>query len=167
MSAKSMCTRSDQANVSRQTYVALGSNKGERTEYLNEAITHVQDLGVKELVASSFMETAPVDMQDDSGPFLNAAIAFKCEWSPGELLKSLQRIEIEMGRPREHQYHVARVVDLDLIAVGDLVLSEVDLVLPHPRAHERDFVLAPLAEIAPDLILPGQTLTVSRLLSAL
>lgn len=150
-----------------QVYVGLGSNQGTRADHLDEAVRRLQPLGFDEFRVSAYFETAPFDMRDDSGPFLNAAVSFMSRHGPRELLTALLHIERDMGRPKGHGFHVARIIDLDLIAVDDVVMCEEDLVLPHPRAHERDFVLMPLAEIAPDLRLPGQARTVRELLAAL
>ncbi|MEM7364875.1 MAG: 2-amino-4-hydroxy-6-hydroxymethyldihydropteridine diphosphokinase [Pseudomonadota bacterium] len=162
-----MSTEIKSTNQPGPVYIALGSNKGDRRAHLDVAVRRLSMLGTEPVIVSSYRETAPIDMADDSGPFLNAAVCLTSSLEPLELLQALQDIEAAMGRPSTHAHHVARTIDLDLIAVGDIVYSDERLVLPHPRAHLRVFVLEPLAEIAPDLRLPGQTLTVAHLLGAI
>ncbi len=87
--------------------------------------------------------------------------------TPESLLEKLQALEIEFGRRRKHVLNEPRPLDLDLIAFGAEIRATSALILPHPRAHQRRFVLAPLAEIAPELVLPGQTRTVRELLASL
>lgn len=87
--------------------------------------------------------------------------------TPESLLGELQSLEYELGRVRSDIPNEARALDLDLLTFGDMELLSEDLVLPHPRAHQRGFVLAPLAELAPDLVLPGQVRSVTELLKDL
>ena len=162
-----MSTESKSINQPNAVYIALGSNKGNRRAHLDAAVRQLSPLGTDPVIVSSYRETAPIDMADKSGPFLNAAACLTSSLEPLELLHALQAIETAMGRPSTHAHHVARTIDLDLIAVGDIVHSDERLILPHPRAQLRAFVLEPLAEIAPDLRLPGQTRTVAHLLGAM
>ena len=148
----------------RLTAVALGSNQGERETHLRYAIARLGNL-LTELVVSSFIETAP-----EGGPpqraFLNAAVVGGSSTLPTVLLKELLSIEEERGR--ERPFHDApRTLDLDLILVGDLVVRQPALAIPHPRFRERRFVLEPLASIAPDLIDPVTNLTILDLLTKL
>ena len=149
--------------------IALGSNLGDRLAALQFARTAVLDTeGVGgPLLYSSLYETEPVDSAEDSGAFLNAAIEVDFEGDPSQLLLALQSIETGMGRPQHREVNAPRVVDLDILYIGNLTSSVPRLVIPHPRLHLRRFVLQPLADIRPDLILPRQSQTVAELLSEL
>ena len=149
--------------------IAIGSNLGDARENVMKAIRHLQEFSLEPLLKSSLWQTTPVDCPPGSPPFINAAVGltpFPGE-TPESLLEKLQQLEKEFGRLPKKSLNEARPLDLDLIAFGDATLVSEKLILPHPRAHERRFVLQPLAEIAPELILPGQTKTVTELLNSL
>ncbi len=149
--------------------VALGSNLGNTRENLFRAILQLGDLSDGPVLKSSLWQTTPVDCPPDSPSFLNAVIGLvpqKGE-TPETLFAKLQELEKKNGRQPKKILNEARPLDLDLIAFGDEIRSSPQLTLPHPRAHQRRFVLAPLVEIAPGLILPGQTKTVAQLLAGL
>jgi 2-amino-4-hydroxy-6-hydroxymethyldihydropteridine diphosphokinase len=129
--------------------IALGSNLGNRRQNLTIAVDRLGRLALGELLCSSFYETAPVAMMD-AGDFINAAVTFETDLSPEGLLSALKVIEVDMGRPADHGRNTERVIDLDIILFGDRVINHPGLIIPHPRAHVRDFVLLPLLEIAPD-----------------
>ena len=114
---------------------------------------------------SSRHDTAPVDVVGEQPTYLNAAVVGRTDRAPHELLRELQQIEADRGRERPYA-NAPRTLDLDLILVGDVVLDEPGLVLPHPRFRERRFVLEPLAAVAPDLRDPVSGKTVAELLSA-
>ena len=99
-----------------------------------------------------------------AGKFLNAIIEFNYGGSGPELLKSLREIEEALGRPADHPRNRSRTIDIDLLYQGDSRIATADLQLPHPRMHKREFVLQPLIDIRPDLVLPGQTQTARELL---
>ena len=149
--------------------VALGSNLGNSREILLAAMTHLQKFSDAPILKSSLWETTPVDCPPDSPKFLNAVIGFIPQ--PGEtpetLLKKLQDLEKVFGRAPKKIFNEPRPLDLDLIAFGNETRNSPELILPHPRAHLRRFVLQPLSEIAPELILPGQEKTVAQLLAEL
>jgi len=132
--------------------IALGSNMGDTNSHLHHAID-VLGKSIDIRAVSSFYKTAPVGgpKQDD---FLNAVIVGESEMDPLDLLVEMQEIEVLAGRTREVHWG-PRTLDLDLIACGDLVIQEPHLELPHPRAHERSFVLEPWFEIDPDGTLAG------------
>jgi 2-amino-4-hydroxy-6-hydroxymethyldihydropteridine diphosphokinase len=134
-------------------YVGLGSNLGEREEYLRAALTRMeQELGP--LRCSSFRETDPVGVKDQP-KFVNAVAEVRTELPPRELLELLVAIERELGRDRSKERRWGpRLIDLDLLLYGDEVIDEPGLTIPHPRLAERRFVLEPLHELAPDLMLP-------------
>lgn len=149
----------------RGAYIALGSNLGDRRRILREAIEKLAPLSVSAPVVSSFWRTAPVDCPPGSPDFLNAVVRIEppATTTPETLLEALLVLEREFGRQPKKVLNEARPLDLDLIAFGETRMETPALTLPHPRAHQRAFVLAPLAEIEPGLILPGQTETVAAL----
>ena len=150
-------------------FIALGSNLGNSREVIRRAMERLQELSDEPLLKSSRWETTPVDCPAGSPMFVNAVAGLRPR--PGEtpetLIGKLQLLEKEFGRQPKKVLNEARALDLDLIAFGMETRATEGLVLPHPRAHERRFVLRPLSEIAPDLILPGQTKTVKELLAEL
>ena len=116
------------------------------------------------LLSSPIYQTDPLGCESGAGKFLNAVVEFGYDGEPFDLLRELRRIETELGRPPEHPRNVSREIDIDLLYVGDVKIDTKELQLPHPRIHEREFVLRPLADIRPALVLPGQTRTVRELL---
>ena len=149
----------------RAVCVALGSNLGSRESHLEHAVGRLrQDLSA--LLVSSFIETEPIGVSPDDPTFLNAAAVGWSSEEPNRLLARLQAIEAERGRERPF-IGAPRTLDLDLILVGDLVISSPPLVLPHPRFRGRRFVLEPLAEIAPAIVDPVTGLTIRELLERL
>jgi 2-amino-4-hydroxy-6-hydroxymethyldihydropteridine diphosphokinase len=152
-----------------RTAVALGSNLGDRLENLRAARRRVVDLaGVRTpILASAIYETEPVDCEPGAAKFLNAVIEFEYEGNPADLLEQLARIEESLGRKRDHGKNISRTIDIDLLYCGDRKIDSERLQLPHPRMHVRKFVLQPLAEVHPDLVLPNQTKTVRELLAEL
>ena len=150
-------------------YVALGSNVGDPRQNVQQAFDRLEKLSTVPLLKSSLWQTAPVDCPPGSPPFVNA-VAGLCPFlteTPESLLQKLQVLERELGRKPKQVLNEPRPLDLDLISFGNEVRATKELVLPHPRAHQRRFVLAPLAEIAPHFVLPGQTETVTELLAGL
>ena len=151
------------------TYIALGSNIGDPRQNVQEAIDRLEKLTAVPLSKSSLWQTTPVDCPPGSPPFVNAVVGFLPlpSETPESLLRKLQALEREFGRMPKKVLNEPRPLDLDLISFGSEVRTTKELVLPHPRAHQRRFVLAPLAEIAPHLVLAGQTKTVTKLLGGL
>ena len=149
--------------------VALGSNLAEPRQNVLRAIELLQALSDSPLLKSSLWQTAPVDCPPGSPTFVNAVVGFvpRTGETPESLLARLQALEKQFGRRPKNVLNEPRPLDLDLIAFGEEVRQSDLLALPHPRAHKRRFVLQPLAEIAPDLILPGQTRTAAELLEKL
>jgi len=146
----------------RPAAVALGSNLGNRQAHLAYAVGRLRSV-LTGVVVSSFIETAPE--HDAPGPmFLNGAIVGETDAPPGRLLARLLEIEQERGRERRY-VGAPRTLDLDLVLLGDLVLDEPGLRIPHPRFRGRPFVLAPLAEIAPAMVDPESGLSMTELLA--
>jgi 2-amino-4-hydroxy-6-hydroxymethyldihydropteridine diphosphokinase len=149
--------------------VALGSNIEDRLANLREGCRRVCLLHESgpAIRFSSIYETDPVDCAPGTSPYLNAVMGINSTMAPVALLHQLLEIEKAMGRPSKREKNVPRIIDLDVLYAGDLRVNNSEIVLPHPRLSGRRFVLAPLAEISPDLVLPGLTHSVRDLLDAL
>ena len=138
-----------------RAYVGLGANLGEREETLRAAVAGLEATGGVEVVAvSAFRETDPVGYVDQPR-FLNGAVALETSLTPRELLDALLAVERSLGRTRDGPRFGPRKIDLDLLLYGDESLDEPGLTVPHPRLHERAFALEPLAELEPELVVPG------------
>ena len=132
-------------------YVALGSNLGDRAANLRQAIERLGATpGVRVKDVSSFLDNPAIGGPAGSPPYLNAAAAVETTLPPDVLLHRLLSIEHEMGRVRRRKWE-PRVIDLDLLLHGECVVVSESLVLPHPRLHQRAFVVLPLLELAPEL----------------
>ena len=135
-------------------YVGLGANIGPREVTLLRAVDLLAEADdVDVLAVSQLRETDPVGMVDQAR-FLNGAVRIDTSLPPRALLELLLRIEQSLGRVREERWG-PRTVDLDLLVYGDLIVDEPGLRVPHPRLHERRFALEPLAELDPELVVPG------------
>ncbi|OPL09833.1 MAG: hypothetical protein AVO34_13100 [Firmicutes bacterium ML8_F2] len=146
-------------------FIALGTNLGDRLDNLKQALELLQkEPGVKIITVSAIYETAPVG-GPDQGPFLNASAILETGLSPTKLLIKMLAIEDKLGRVRKEIWG-PRVIDLDLLVYDQIRMNTPLLELPHPRLSERDFVLVPLADIAPALIIPGQEKKVADILAA-
>lgn len=146
--------------MTTSAYIALGSNIGDGADRLRMAVRALDDSDGRVVAKSSMWRTEPVDMNEDADWFTNAVIAFETSLSARQLLSVMQRVERMLGRPANHGTNLPRTLDLDLILFGAQEMSSDALVLPHPRALQRLFVLLPLSEIAPGLRWPGSTRTV-------
>lgn len=157
------------SKVGELTIVALGANLGDSQGNILEGMMRLEELSVRPLFRSSLWQTTPVDCPLGSPAFVNAVVGLvPREWeTPETLLAKLQALEKAFGRRPKQVLNEPRPLDLDLIAFGNERRATPELTLPHPRAHERRFVLQPLCEIAPNLILPGQTQSVAKLLHRL
>ena len=150
-----------------RTAVALGSNIGERLENLRAARKAISDLlNVNAPIFSSAVyETEPVGCEANARKFLNSVVEFEYASDPAQLLEQLIQIEETLGRKRHHPRNVSRVIDVDLLYCGERRMNDERLQLPHPRLHLREFVLRPLADIRPELLLQGQKRTIRQLLA--
>ncbi len=152
--------------------VSLGSNLSSSgrspADLIASAMERLRQISI-ESIESSLYSSEPLDCPVGSSDFINAVMALQL--SPGtsaiEFLAATQRIETEFGRQRGTERNQSRTLDIDIISYGNQLLASENLILPHPRATERKFVLLPLAEIYPGLVLPGQTASIAQLLARL
>ena len=155
-------------------YLSLGSNLGDRQALLTEAVRLLRERTGRVVCLSSFVETEPWGFQSDN-PFLNAALCLETPLDPTALLDATQQMERDLGRTAKSAdgVYADRPIDIDLLLCGDspdradVVMSTPHLTLPHPLMHRRDFVLRPLAEIAPGLIHPVLHRSMAELAAAL
>ena len=146
-----------------RAYLGLGSNIGDRERHLRFALAGLSRVGTV-LARAPVIETEPVDCP--GGMFLNTCVCLESALEPPELLLAAMRLEQRRGRKRTTR-NEPRALDVDILLYGDLVLCEKGLQIPHPRMHQRGFVLEPLAEIAPDLVHPSLNVTIRALLARL
>ena len=149
--------------------IALGSNLGDRLANLRRGRAAVLALAEVRgpVLASRVYETEPVGTGADAGAFLNAVLEVEFDGPALTLLDALQSIEAALGRPSKRPRNAPRTLDLDILYLGNLVLANDEVVIPHPRLHQRRFVLTPLAELRPALVLPGHQRSIAELLDAL
>ncbi|HOX59343.1 MAG TPA: 2-amino-4-hydroxy-6-hydroxymethyldihydropteridine diphosphokinase [Candidatus Paceibacterota bacterium] len=161
--------RGPKAELGKLAIVALGANLGDARENILLGMSRLQALSDTPSLRSSLWRTTPVNCPPGSPVFVNAVVGLwpRAGETPESLLLKLQALERESGRRPKQVLNEPRPLDLDLIAFGNERRATANLTLPHPRAHLRRFVLQPLSEIAPDFVLPGQTMTVVRLLLSL
>jgi 2-amino-4-hydroxy-6-hydroxymethyldihydropteridine diphosphokinase len=138
-----------------RAYIGLGANLGSPTEQVRQAIERIATHPQLTFVAqSSLYRSAPLG-PDEQPDYCNAVVSVDTDLSPDGLLTALHEVERQMGRQRPPQRWAPRIIDLDLLHVERITLKTPRLVLPHPELHRRNFVVAPLAEIAPELEIPG------------
>ena len=145
-----------------KAYIGLGANIGDRKENLDRAIALLKNTpGIRVTAISDYINTSPVGYVDQPD-FLNAVAELETELSPHEMLKVCNNIEQELKRKRIIHWG-PRTIDLDILLYGNLVLQDEVLTIPHPRMHEREFVMKPLNEIAPEAFHPIQNRKISEL----
>jgi len=139
-------------------FIALGSNLGDSRGILLAAMARLQTFSEEPVLKSSLWQTSPVDCPPGSPKFVNAVVGLvpRKRETPESLLEKMRELEKEFGRQPKAVLNEARPLDLDLIAFGNETRATPELTLPHPRAHLRKFVLQPLNEIAPEMVMPGQ-----------
>lgn len=146
-----------------RAFLGLGSNMGDRKKELDFAISRIREHPEMTLVrVATYLETDPVGYLEQN-KFLNSAAEIETTLLPHRLLAALQEIEQEAGRIRTIRWG-PRTLDIDILLYNDRILDDPDLTIPHPRMREREFVLIPLTEIAPEVIVPPEQVTVSQLL---
>jgi 2-amino-4-hydroxy-6-hydroxymethyldihydropteridine diphosphokinase len=149
-------------------FVGVGSNLGDATANVRWALGQLgaRSPGMRQ---SSLWRSSPVGLPEGAPDFVNAVVALDGHpWAdPGDCLRSLQALEAERGRPREHDRGQSRTLDLDILLWGTATVALSTVSTPHPRMLGRAFVMMPLAEIAPDLIVPGQSATVAQICARL
>ena len=150
----------------RRVGFSLGSNLGDRLATLESACDHLADV-FGALRLSQVYETAPVGCPPGSPAYINACVEVETDMPAPDILQLCMEIEKALGRTRNGVYGEARTCDIDLLYCGAETYDTAELTLPHPRAHERAFVLRPLCDINPALKLPRQDKTVAELLAAL
>ena len=153
-----------QENTTHQVYMSLGSNLGDRRQHLLDALQKIKNRIGSIVSQSDFFETEPFEM-DSKHLFINMAIQVETCLSAIETLHITQDIERELGRSKksENGIHYDRIIDIDLLIFDELTMKSSLLNLPHPHMKERAFVLIPLAQIAPQLVIVGETKTIAQL----
>lgn len=146
--------------------IALGSNLGDRAENIQRGIELLlaRVPGIQLKASAPVYETDPVDCAPGTQAFLNTVIEIEADCPPHELHTHLKAIESALGRPEQRERNSPRTLDLDLLYADAIISTGPELILPHPRMHLRSFVLRPLVDIRPGLVLPGFSKTVSSLL---
>lgn len=149
--------------------IALGSNLGDRPANLTAARGCLREIATpgEPFLQASIYQTEPLHCPPGSPDFYNSVVEIAFTGDAFELLELTQAIERKLGRAIAPERNAPRIIDVDLLYFGDVVIDTEDLVLPHPRLGERRFVLEPLAEIRPELVLPGQSRSIAELLDAL
>lgn len=138
-----------------EAWIGLGANLGDRSTTLDAALRQIDCLNETRLHAVSRYYFTPPWGDTDQPQFLNAVAGVHTGLTADELLRGLLAVELDLGRERSQRRWGPRVIDLDLLLYGDACIDRPDLTVPHPRLHERAFVLVPLLELAPDLTVPG------------
>ncbi len=150
-----------------KVYLGLGANLGEPEDNIRNALEMIADRGMGQVCAvSSFYRTEPMGVKDQPW-FINAAALVETNMEPLDFFAGLREIEAALGKTANNERNGPRLIDLDILLWEDKSISLDDLQVPHPRMHERRFVLEPLAEIAPDAVHPGESKTAGELLKEL
>ncbi len=149
--------------------IALGSNLGDSQDLIEQATQLLSNLSVSPIKKALIYRTSPVNCPPNSPDFLNTAIEITClpSYSAQDLLKATQAIELELGRGVKQIMNEPRPIDIDILYMGNLITSHGDPIIPHPRMLERTFVLEPLNDIVPELVLPHTSLSIAQHLNQL
>jgi 2-amino-4-hydroxy-6-hydroxymethyldihydropteridine diphosphokinase len=148
-----------------RAYLSIGSNLGDRINYLKKALEKLKQNNIQIIKSSNIIETEPYGYKEQ-GKFLNMAVEIDSDLEPFELMKLISKIESELGRIRTKRWG-PRVIDIDIIFYDSLIINEPDLKIPHPDMQNRFFALKPLQEIAPDFVHPVLKKTITELLENL
>ena len=147
-----------------RVFIGIGSNEGDRLSNISAAVHALSNLSdIRVVQMATIFETEPVG-GPPQGPYLNTVVELKTTREPIELFGVLKNIERQLGRQESSLHWAPRTIDLDILLYDDRVIQEQDLVIPHPRMHERQFVLAPLAQLAPGFIHPVLHQSIAALL---
>jgi 2-amino-4-hydroxy-6-hydroxymethyldihydropteridine diphosphokinase len=152
-------------DVMKTAYLGLGSDLGDRSASLRSSLRLIRENLGRILACSSVYETEPWGFSSNTR-FLNMAIELETDLNPQGLLGRIMMVEAMLGRLREGKTYRSRVIDIDILFYDELCFSQADLTIPHPRLHERRFVLVPMSELAPGLIHPKLKMTISELLQS-
>lgn len=144
-------------------YIGIGSNKGNREEYLEKACFLINETAGSIIKRSKIYETEPWGFVCED-KFLNMAVSIQTELTPYRLLNELMKIETVLGRTRTEEGYASRTLDLDLLLYDDMIIKDSELTIPHPLMHKRRFVLEPLCDICPDKIHPVLQKSIRELL---
>jgi 2-amino-4-hydroxy-6-hydroxymethyldihydropteridine diphosphokinase len=150
-----------------KVYLGLGSNLDDRQKNIEEALKHLKEEPAIDVLRVSSVSETEAEENTGQPKFLNAVCEIETILSPIDLLDRLKRIERKLGRPQEYQRNSPRIIDLDILIFDELLLKGRTLTVPHPKLHERYFVLNGLNELAPDLFVPEHKKTVNQLLTEL
>jgi len=150
----------------RKVILSLGSNLGDRKENLSTAIRHIENILQTEVRSSSFYESTSWGFESEH-PFLNNCVSLFSDLSPQDLLTSFKTVEKHMGRKKnvKKTRYVSRIIDIDILYVGDTILKQPELTIPHPLLYDRKFVLIPLLELFPDWIDPLKKQNIEALIA--
>jgi len=144
-------------------FLSLGSNMGDRVKNLDTCMLKISDTAGKLKAVSGLYETEPWGFEAETS-FLNIAVQIETGLSPRVLLDTFLEIEKSMGRVRSGRGYFSRIIDIDILLYGDILINDHNLIIPHPHLHDRRFVLVPLADIAPEVVHPGLRKTITELL---
>ncbi len=151
-----------------KVFIGLGSNLGDKRKNIEQTIKLIENRIGHVVATSDFIITKPMGFKSDN-MFVNAVIVIDTTESPYKVLQLTQEVERDLGRLHKSTggiYH-DRIIDVDILLYDDIILSTHELTIPHPKMKERQFVLLPLSQISPDLIIPGETLTITEMLCRL
>ena len=145
-------------------FLGLGSNLGDRYQNLQKAIYQLNNHPHVWVIKQSYVYQSPAMYQTDQDDFYNIVVEIETNLIPVDLLTEIKKIEIKVGRIPESKKNMPRILDIDILAIGNLKIQSVSLEIPHPRISERKFVLKPWTDIAPEFTLENYSVTVSELL---